>query len=250
MLETDELTWVDPDYLLQALGGNASAAAEMAADLMPCILPAIAALREASAHGDTRAAVLHCHSLRNSASLIGATALHRLLGQHEAQARAGAALAPAAVEALQAAFEGAGERLQARLAGALGQRPRVLVVDDSDMMRRLMAMQMGQLNLDVVAVGDGASAVTAALAQTFDIIFMDCMMPGMDGVATTQAIRDEETRHGRPRTPIVAMSAHLAPEIIGAARRAGMDDFMRKPVLPGDLVERCRYWMSPQPVAG
>jgi HPt (histidine-containing phosphotransfer) domain-containing protein len=75
MLETDELTWVDPDYLLQALGGNASAAAEMAADLMPCILPAIAALREASAHGDTRAAVLHCHSLRNSASLIGATAL-------------------------------------------------------------------------------------------------------------------------------------------------------------------------------
>jgi CheY-like chemotaxis protein len=71
--------------------------------------------------------------------------------------------------------------------------------------------------------------------DSFDLLLTDIHMPGMDGIEATRAIRRNEVRLARPRTPIVALTADALETGRRACREAGMDGFLTKPVEPTQL---------------
>ena len=87
----------------------------------------------------------------------------------------------------------------------------------------------------VTLVPDGQQAVNAATQHTFDLILMDLQMPVMDGLDATTQIRAMESRTGRVRVPIIAMTAVAFPAEVERCFAAGMDDFVAKPFTPNDL---------------
>ncbi len=69
-------------------------------------------------------------------------------------------------------------------------------------------------------------------AHAYDLIFMDLVMPGMNGVEATSHIREQELKEGRKRTPIIGLTAFSERE---RALFAGMDEFVQKPFLLNDI---------------
>jgi len=74
-----------------------------------------------------------------------------------------------------------------------------------------------------------------AAAEAYDVIVMDLFMPELDGREATRRIREAEARAGTPRTPILALTASAQEEDERAARAAGVDAFLTKPVDFADL---------------
>lgn len=73
------------------------------------------------------------------------------------------------------------------------------------------------------------------MAGQYDAILMDMMMPVMDGIAATQAIRTLEARHGRARTPVVMLTANTLTQHVEACLEAGADLHLSKPVTAAGL---------------
>ena len=80
----------------------------------------------------------------------------------------------------------------------------------------------------VETAGNGVEALIAHNRRHFDVIFMDCQMPTMDGFEATTEIRKREAA-GAPRTPIVALTASADNRSRDRCRQAGMDEFVAKP---------------------
>jgi CheY-like chemotaxis protein/anti-sigma regulatory factor (Ser/Thr protein kinase) len=121
----------------------------------------------------------------------------------------------------------------ARPVAATGAR--ALVVDDSEINRIVAQDMLEALGFAVDAVGTGAEAVEAAPAG-YDLIVMDCLMPGMDGYEATARIRRLEGGPDNPRhTPIVAVTACVMPGDRERCLEAGMDDYLPKPLEPAAL---------------
>ncbi len=113
---------------------------------------------------------------------------------------------------------------------------RVLVADDHAINRRVVELILANAGAALVSVADGLQAVDAFLAGTFDVILMDMQMPVMDGVTAIREIRRIEAAQRLPRTPIVALTANVLPEHVTAAKTAGADRHVAKPILPTDLL--------------
>jgi len=116
---------------------------------------------------------------------------------------------------------------------------RVLVVDDLDSNRRVLARYLMNLGCDVEEANGGTEAINKTAQERFDLVFMDIHMPDVDGIDATRAIRDRERdrRDDTERVPIVAVTAHAIEEMRDEAMAAGMDDFMTKPVSKEKLGE-------------
>ena len=89
---------------------------------------------------------------------------------------------------------------------------RVLVADDHATNQMVVKMMLDQFHVESVIVDDGLKAVEALRAGAFDAVLMDMQMPVMDGLEATRTIRREEVASGRPRTPILMLSANALPE--------------------------------------
>ncbi len=111
-----------------------------------------------------------------------------------------------------------------------GRTLRVLVAEDHAVNRRIVSAMLGRLGHEATLVGDGAAALAAWRGEDWDVVLMDVQMPEMDGLEATRAIRDEEARTGRRRTPVVALTADVMPEERAACLAAGMDDVLTKPL--------------------
>jgi len=107
---------------------------------------------------------------------------------------------------------------------------RVLVADDVPQNLELMQLLMTRRGHTMTAVRDGAAVVALSASGEFDIALMDFQMPTMDGLAATRAIRANEAQEGRPRLPVIAMTASVLQEHRTASVDAGMDGFASKPV--------------------
>jgi CheY-like chemotaxis protein len=118
----------------------------------------------------------------------------------------------------------------------------VLVAEDNARLRRLLKLQFGDLGVPVTFVSDGLQAVEAARCKRYALIFMDCQMPNMDGLAATKAIREEERRTGSVHVPITAMTANAFAEDRIACLEAGMDDYLPKPVRLAGLRGMLECW--------
>lgn len=112
--------------------------------------------------------------------------------------------------------------------------PRILVADDNALNRRVAGLMLARFGCQVETAVDGNDAVRKATEASFDLVLMDCLMPGKDGPDAAREIRALGDR-GRPRPPIVALSA-LTPEHFEELRDEGaFDAFLGKPVEPAAL---------------
>jgi CheY-like chemotaxis protein len=126
---------------------------------------------------------------------------------------------------------------RAALQAAAGAR--VLLVEDNPINALLARSLLEREGCAVERVSDGEAALAAAAASIFDIILMDLRMPGMDGRETTVMLRARGCR-----TPIVALTADAFEEDRQACLRAGMDDFLTKPLKPAVLQAMLRRWTA------
>lgn len=109
-------------------------------------------------------------------------------------------------------------------------RMKVLLVEDNPVNRTLTKRLLEKLGCDVMTANDGEAAVSLWQWHPFDLIFMDCIMPRVDGFEATRRLRKWEAEHRTPRVPVVALTASAMEEDEEKARRAGMDSFVAKPV--------------------
>ncbi len=113
---------------------------------------------------------------------------------------------------------------------------RVLVVDDAEVNREVAAEALALLEITPMLVEGGQEAIDAVRVQDFDLVLMDGSMPGMDGFEATRRIRAEEAATDRPRTRIVALTAHVVGAAAQAWREADMDGVIHKPFTLADLI--------------
>lgn len=105
----------------------------------------------------------------------------------------------------------------------------ILLVDDNAVNTKLASLMLSKAGAEVTVAHDGADAVALTAQQRFDVVFMDCQMPGMDGLTATRVIREAERGSDR-HLPIIAMTANVLDEDQVACVTAGMDDYVAKPI--------------------
>ena len=113
-------------------------------------------------------------------------------------------------------------------------RVRILVVEDNKVNQMVATALLEKLGHHADVAGDGNDALDALRVNRYDLVLMDCQMPGMDGFQATREIRKRETGSGR-RTVIVAMTAGVMAEDRERCLVAGMDDFLGKPIQEAEL---------------
>lgn len=138
--------------------------------------------------------------------------------------------------------------LQAVAGGPMPLRfdARILLVEDDEVNLDLATRLLERMGCRVVSSSDGASAVAVATRNSFDLIFMDCELPVLDGYEATKRVREFEASaigQPQPRVPIVALTAHSWSEARHQCLAAGMDDIVTKPIDKAELIERLRRWL-------
>ena len=114
---------------------------------------------------------------------------------------------------------------------------RVLAAEDNPVNQLVLKTLLGHFGIEPTIVGDGEAAFEAWRAESWDLILMDAQMPRLDGVAATRRIRAAEAETGRPRTPIIALTANALSHQADEYSACGMDDLVAKPIQLPRLVE-------------
>jgi CheY-like chemotaxis protein len=112
---------------------------------------------------------------------------------------------------------------------------KILLVEDNEMNRDMLARRLARKGYEVVSANDGLSGIAAAESGRFDLILMDLSLPELDGWEATRRLR------AAPRTrfiPIIALTAHAMPGDRERAIEAGCDDYDIKPIEFPRLVEK------------
>ena len=124
---------------------------------------------------------------------------------------------------------------------------RVLLVDDNSINREIAMENMTEFGMIVETAQNGLEAVEKARTAEWGLILMDVQMPVMDGCEATRRIRELEKAGTtkRPRTPIVAMTAHARKEDEDRCKECGMDGYIEKPLDRNVFLETLVYHLSP-----
>jgi CheY-like chemotaxis protein len=119
----------------------------------------------------------------------------------------------------------------------------VLVAEDNAVNQRVVICMLETAGCRVDVVANGREAVDAIARLPYDLVFMDCQMPEMDGYEASRAIRAAERGHasGR-RVPIVALTANALQGDREHCLAAGMDDYLAKPITKDAFAASLRRW--------
>jgi signal transduction histidine kinase/CheY-like chemotaxis protein/HPt (histidine-containing phosphotransfer) domain-containing protein len=109
---------------------------------------------------------------------------------------------------------------------------RALVVEDNPINQQVVQAQLTALGIASDAVTDGLAALEVLAHQRFDVVLMDCQLPGLDGYETTRRLREWEKDR---RTPVIAVTAHALRGEREKCLAAGMDGYLAKPFRLEDL---------------
>lgn len=120
----------------------------------------------------------------------------------------------------------------------------VLLVEDNPVNHMVAAAMLEKFGCHVVHAATGDEVMKQLQQRSFDLILMDCQIPVMDGYETARAMRAMEARQQRPRTPIIAFTAHTMKADNGKCTAAGMDDYIPKPFRPNDLERILTTWVA------
>jgi CheY-like chemotaxis protein len=123
---------------------------------------------------------------------------------------------------------------------------RILLVDDNAINQKVAARILQQFGYQSELAANGREALDKLDRQPFDFIFMDVMMPEMDGLEATRLLRKRQMIGGynyyQSRIIIVAMTAHAMQGDREKCLAAGMDDYLAKPVRPKDVRDMLQRW--------
>jgi signal transduction histidine kinase/DNA-binding response OmpR family regulator len=106
---------------------------------------------------------------------------------------------------------------------------RVLVVEDNPVNQQVALAMLQTLAIAADTASSGKAALEKLATTRYDAVLMDCQMPDLDGYATTQRYREWELLEGRPRTPVVALTANALSGDAEKCLAAGMDHYVSKP---------------------
>jgi two-component system, OmpR family, response regulator MtrA len=112
---------------------------------------------------------------------------------------------------------------------------RILVADDDVDVRMLVVLKLESSGHDVVAVENGAEAVERCRALRPDLVVLDLMMPGMNGLEACRAIRADPDVSG---TPVILLTARAQAADVDAGLAVGVDAYVTKPFSPRELAAR------------
>ena len=124
-----------------------------------------------------------------------------------------------------------------------GRAVRILVAEDNVVNQKVAALLLQHLGLRADFAANGQEAVDMFTVAPYDLIFMDCQMPLMDGYEATREIRRRDVSAGR-RVAIVAMTAEAMAGARETCLAAGMDDYIAKPVKRSDLFRKLERWVG------
>jgi DNA-binding response OmpR family regulator len=126
-------------------------------------------------------------------------------------------------------------------------RPAVLVVEDEQNIRELVCLHLGLENYDCIECGDGESALKLARSRHFDLVILDVMLPGLDGVTVCRALRRESEN---PDVPVLMLTARREESDKVVGLESGADDYLTKPFGVRELVARVRALLrrGPRPL--
>lgn len=110
-----------------------------------------------------------------------------------------------------------------------------LIAEDNKTNQVVAKGLLTQLGLDVAIASDGYEALHKMREESFDIIFMDCQMPVMDGFRTTRELRQTDGFKTSSQVPVIALTANAMQDDRRRCLEAGMDEFISKPIDPGQL---------------
>lgn len=130
-------------------------------------------------------------------------------------------------------------------------RCRVLLAEDNPVNRMVATEMLEVLGCAVTSAGNGEEALQCWRDAAYDLVFMDCQMPTMDGMEATRRMRAAERQQASgAHTPIVALTANALPSDRLDCLAAGMDDHLAKPFSIAELDERISHWTgTPSPLA-
>jgi len=114
-------------------------------------------------------------------------------------------------------------------------KPRVLIVEDEPPIRELVRFHLTLAGFDPVELGDGAAALERGRAEAFDLILLDIMLPGLDGITVCRALRVEGANVA---TPILMVTARGTESDTVLGLESGADDYLAKPFGVRELVAR------------
>ena len=123
---------------------------------------------------------------------------------------------------------------------------KILIVDDNQINISIAEGLLAPIKMNIDSALSGPEAIRKVQQEDYDIVLMDHMMPGMDGVDTTKVIR--ETKPTAEDLVIIALSANALKEAREMFLSVGMDDFVAKPIEIKDLVAKIRKWLPEEKI--
>lgn len=130
-----------------------------------------------------------------------------------------------------------------------GHRPenyRILLVEDDYVNQRVMDTMLRKMGYRTGLAANGKEALDLLAAETFDLILMDCSMPVLDGYLSTEKIREPTNGVKNPEMPIIALTARAMQGDREKCLKAGMNDYLPKPVRFDELTTVLNRWLAPK----
>jgi PAS domain S-box-containing protein len=124
-----------------------------------------------------------------------------------------------------------------------GRKARILLAEDNITNQQVALGILKKLGLKADAVANGREAITALKTIPYDLVLMDVQMPEMDGLEATHQIRNPQSAVRNHQIPIIAMTAHAMQGNRERYLKAGMNDYVSKPVAPKALAEAIARWL-------
>jgi two-component system sensor histidine kinase/response regulator len=124
------------------------------------------------------------------------------------------------------------------------QKVRLLLAEDNEINQKVAMGILKNFGYRTDVVSNGKDAVKAMEKVHYDLVFMDCQMPEMDGYAATGQIRNFRSKVLNHNVPIIAMTAHAMKGDREKCLASGMDDYISKPIQPDKLLEVIEKWLS------
>ena len=128
----------------------------------------------------------------------------------------------------------------------LRETPLVLVADDEEDIRALVAFRLRRAGYDVITAADGAEALTLATSRLPDLLVLDMMMPKATGLEVTRSLREQDSTRD---IPVILLTARAQEADVASGFAAGADDYVKKPFSPMDLQLRVQALLERRPLA-
>lgn len=124
--------------------------------------------------------------------------------------------------------------------------PLVLVADDEEDIRALVAFRLQRAGYDVITAADGEEALLLTTTRLPDLVVLDLMMPKATGLEVTRSLRGHDTTKD---IPVILLTARAQEADVASGFEAGVDDYVKKPFSPKDLQLRVQALLERPPAA-